>query len=454
MRLNPFKNLPNAKQVWAWGMYDLANQSFTLLIVTLFFSIYFQNRIAPDKATGKMMWGAAIAVSSGLVVLLGPLWGALADFSGRKKAWLSAMALGCGVLTVSLAFTSPGGPGMLWTAFILFVLANVMFMGGDNFLASFLPEIATRETMSRVSAIGWTMGYLGALLVLPIAGVIIALSGQNDAGFRIVFAFSGLWFLLNALPTLIFLKERKAPEKLPPGSSLLSAGFVRLAQTARDAPRFRELLVFLCVFFVYSCGMSTIIAFSGELAYQYLGAGTLFLAFCWVLSLIAGVGSVFTGVFQQRLGHRATLAASLVIWIVTSVGAAMLPAPGTGSTPWAIWLVGVGVGFGLGMTGNASRALVGVFTPAHKTAEFFSLWGMAYKMASMVGPPLYGVAFAAGGQTAGMLLVAAFFVLGLIGLVLVRVERGQRAAEEAERVFAHETDLRDVAAAARRREGE
>lgn len=452
MRLNPFKGLPNAKQVWAWGMYDLANQSYTLLIITLFYSIYFQNTVAATPERGKVLWGFAMGISSAVVVLLGPVLGALADFGGRKKAWLVAMGMGCSVLTLALALT---GAGNVWLAMALVIASNVMFMGGENFLAAFLPEIATRDTMGRVSAIGWTMGYIGAMLVLPIAGVILVTMKQSETSFRIVFAFAGLWFFVCALPTMLILRERKQPEPLPEGVTIATVGFVRLRDTVRELHRYRQLMRFLGAFFVYSIGMAAIIAFSGELAYQYLGAGAIFLGFCWVLSLIAGVGSASTSFFQRRFGHRGMLAMSLVVWIVTCIGAALMPPAGTGAPTWPIWLVGVGVGFGLGLTGNASRSLVGVFTPAHKTAEFFGLWGLAYKLATVVGPPAYGVVVWWGnrtggtsGQAWGMGLVAACFAVGLALLALVQVQPGRAAAEDAEREFADQADLSDTAAAA------
>ena len=108
MRLNPFRSLPNPRQVWAWGMYDLANQSFTLLIVTLFYAIYFQNTVAADPARGKFLWGIANGLSAGIIVVLGPVLGAMADFGGSKKRWLMGLALGCSGLTIALAFTGPG----------------------------------------------------------------------------------------------------------------------------------------------------------------------------------------------------------------------------------------------------------------------------------------------------------------------------------------------------------
>lgn len=417
-------------------MYDLANQSFTLIIVTLFFPIYLSQRIAATPEEGERSWGFAVGASSLVVVILGPIVGALADFGGRKKAWLTRLAVGCSAFTVALAFVGQGDVGL---AIGLFIVANMMFMAGENFLAAFLPEIADRDNLSRVSAIGWTMGYLGAMIVLPIAAVILIASGQSDTGFRIVFAFAGLWFLINAIPTMRILRERKAAETLPPGQTLWTIGFVRLWDSARSIGLYRSLAVFLLSFLVYSCGMSIIIAFAGVIAYKYLGAGALFLGFCWLLSFVAGVGSLTTGFIQHRVGYVATVAVSLVIWILTTVGAALLPPPpadpGNAPIPLLLWFVGLGVGLGLGLTGNASRTVVGVFTPAHKTAEFFGLWGLGYKLASVVAPPLYALISTSYGTPAGMAFTAAFFVIGLAILPFVNTPRGKGAVRLADRRF-------------------
>lgn len=449
MRLNPFRSLPNPRQVWAWGMYDLANQSFTLLIVTLFYAIYFQNTVAQTPAQGKFLWGLANGLSAAVIVVLGPIFGAMADFGGNKKRWLMGLALGCATLTIALAFTGPGGPAMVWAALAVFVLANVMFMAGENFLAAFLPEIASRDTIGKVSAIGWTMGYVGALLVLPIAGLILHLTGQSQRGFQLVFLFAGLWFFLNALPTLFFLNEKASPRRPTTEGSLAVTGMKRVVQTARHIPQFRELAKFLGAFFCYSCGMTAIIAFSGELAFQYLGAGAIFLVYCCVVAMLAGAGSISTALLQGRLTQRALVAGSLALWLVVAVGAALLPPPGSPGAGVAIWLIGAGVGLGLGMTGNASRALFGVFTPAHKTAEFFGLWGLGYKLAGMVGPPVYGAVASQAGVAPAMLMLAGFYGVGLALLAFVDVPAGRRAAEDAERAHAREIDAQDLAAAAR-----
>lgn len=434
--LNPFRGLSNPREVWAWGMYDLANQSFTLLINTLFFGIYFKDFVTVgNPGRGVYLFGLAFAVASLVVVLTSPLLGAMADFSGRKKTGLMVMGVGCALATAALALV---GPGDIALAFWVYALANVFFMGGENFLAAFLPEISTRDTMGRVSAIGWTMGYVGGLLCLPLALLIPGALGRSQPTpewFRWVFLFAGAWFFLNAIPTLLFLRERKRPETLPPGATIATVGFTRLAVTIRQAGRYRQLGRFLLVFLIYSCGMQVIIVFSGIIANQYLKSGKELVGFAWVLAAVAGVGSFGLGAFQDRIGHKRSLVIALAVWIVTALGAAALPSGG-GAPMWHFSLVGLGVGLGLGMAGTASRTLVGAMTPTHKTAEFFGLWGLAYKLAGAMGPPIYVWISATGGQQPAMLAVAATFIAGLIGVAFIRPEEGRRVAEDEDRRLA------------------
>lgn len=426
-RLNPFRGLANPREVWAWGMYDLANQSFTLLITTLFFGVYFKTRVVGDPARGEELWGRSFAVASLIVVCASPLLGALADFTASKKRMLIGLGLGCVALTCALAAVGPGETALAMT---LYIAANVLFMSGENFLGAFLPELSTRETVGRVSALGWTMGYVGALLCLPMSLLIPGVAAQTPEGFQRVFVFAGLFFLVGSIPTMLFLRERKTPEALPPGRSLLTIGFVRLAHTARNLGDYREIARFLSVFFVYSCGVQVVVVYSGIIAAKQLRDGKALVFFVWALAAVAGAGAYLAGMLQDRLGHRRMLAAALAVWLLTAIGGALMPP--SGGHLWMLYAVGAGVGVGLGLIGTASRAMVGSMTPAHKTAEFFGFWGLAYKAAGALGPYLYSEIAGSAGQQRGMLMVAACFALGLLGLLVVDEKAGAEAARRAE----------------------
>lgn len=441
-RLHPFRGLPNPREVWAWGMFDLANQSFTLLITTVFFGIYFKDFIVADPARGEALWGRSFSIAALIVVVLSPVAGAIADHTARKKRWLMSLAAACIGLTASFVVLGPGDVALAMT---LYIAANVCFMLGENFLGAFLPEVATRETMGRVSATGWTMGYIGALICLPLALLLPGVAQGTERGFRLVFIFAAVWFLLNAIPTSLYLRERGRIAPPEPGPAIV-AGFRRLAQTARELRHYRALATFLAVFVVYSCGVQVIIVFSAVIAKDYLPDQKQLILFIWALAAVSGAGSFVTAAVQDRVGHRRVISIALAVWLVTALGAATLPKGGAGPT-WAFWLVGVGVGLGLGTIGSASRALVGTMTPAHKAAEFFAFWGIAYKLAGAIGPWSFGEISAAAGRSAALLVIAGFFALGLAGLWFVDVGRGRRAAEEAERLAGPDAlDARDRAA--------
>jgi MFS transporter, UMF1 family len=252
------------------------------------------------------------------------------------------------------------------------------------------------------------------------------------------------------IPTALYLKERARPAPPTEPGSLLAIGFRRLAQTARQASRFRHLVRFLVIFFVYGMGVQTVVAFASIVARGYGFTGAELALFLLQLTITAGASSVFAGMYQDRLGHKRTVLLFLVVWVVTAVGMALLPdSEGGGGRKWMIWVLGNGVGLGLGGIGTASRTLVGVFTPAHRTAEFFGLWGLSYKLAGVVGVASFGYIKSSIGNTASFIALAAVFVAGLIGLLFIDERAGQQAARDAEIAEgAGQTDEYDVAAAA------
>lgn len=434
-RLNPLASLPNPREVWAWGMYDLANQSFQLLINTLLFSIYVAVYVAPEQAVpggptrGETAWSTFTAAALLLIVIASPVLGALADARSLRKEFLIATGLGAVVLTAALAAV---GPGMLWLAGALYITAAFLVGIGENFLGSFLPQLATPATMGRVSAIGWTMSYIGALVLLGLtAAVLFVFDASDPRQWRWIFVGAGAWFLLGMIPAILFLHER-IPAATPPaqraGGLIFAAALRRLASTAREARRYRQLIRFLAVFFVYSMGTWVVIYYASLIG-KRLGFGLPQLTLlAVVMAFTAGLGAVLAARYQDRIGHRLTVRLYLAAWVVSTLALAFLEmrttaAPQTG-TPAAFWLVSAGIGLALGGIGTASRAVVGVFTPAEKSAEFFGLWGMVYRLAGVAGVTLFGLVTARISPTAGLFLLTAFFGAGLILMSFVDEREG------------------------------
>ena len=145
-------------------MFDFANSSYTTIIVTVAFSLYFTRLVAPGKSA-DFLWSLGVSISNFLVILASPVLGAMADDMGRKKIFLFGSYVLCVAGTAALWFVLPGQAGLGLT---LFVLSNVGFALGENFAASFLPELSTPQNIGRISGFGWGLGYFGGLLCLVV----------------------------------------------------------------------------------------------------------------------------------------------------------------------------------------------------------------------------------------------------------------------------------------------
>lgn len=427
-RLNPFRGLENPKGVWAWGMYDLANQSFQLLINTLLFSIYVEQVVVVgDPQAGARLWSKMSSASLILVVILSPFMGALADHRALKRELLLGTGIVCAALTCALALVAPGQE---WMALALYIPAAVACGLGENFLGSFLPEISTPRNVGYVSALGWTMSYVGALALLAIVATVTFVLGRDrPEQFPPIFVFAGIWFGAGMIPALIFLRERAKP--VPTDRGAISSVIRRLVASAREAGQHRDLARFYMAFFVYSLGTLAVIYFLGIVGRSMgFGLGELMLM-ALVIAMTAGGAAAVTARLQDRVGHRRTISAFLGAWIVAC---ALIAVAQVGGAPaWAFWPLAGVVGVALGGIGTSSRAMVGAFTPEARAGEFFGLWGMIYKLAGAVGVLAYGYvstlpADRAVGQAIGMGMLSLFFAVGLALLWRVDEKRGMAGA--------------------------
>ncbi len=430
-KLNPFSGLSNPKEVWAWGMYDFANQSFTLLINTLLFAVYFKEVVVNDEARGDRLWAILFSSSMFLVVLASPVIGAIADARCWRKEVLMISGMFCIAGTCGLALVRPD---MIWLAALLYIPANSMYQIGENALASFLTDVATSRNIGRVSAIGWTMGYIGALCLLAITFAAMLLFDLKAVGsWRPFFLFAGIWFLLGMIPSAMILREHKRPI-VRLRENVVADAFVRMGETVRHAANYRQLSMFLIAFFVYAFGIQTVIAFASILARKFGFEDTQLVLFVAQITLTAGIASAATSFFQDRIGAKLTIQIYLVVWIVSTVSLAILSGV-NGLPEWLLWVIGNGIGFGLGGTGTASRAMVARFTPRHKSAEFFGLWAVSFKLAAAIGVLSFGLVKSGLGDTWALVLLAGFFVVGFALLLPVNETRGVRAAQRATREY-------------------
>lgn len=413
---------PSRREILSWAMFDFANSSYTTIIVTVAFGVYFTRLVAPP-GQGDALWGQGIAVANLIVLLLSPIVGAIADDSGRKKLFLFFSYATCIAGTGLLWFATPGRVGLALT---LFVISLIGFSFGENLAGAFLPEISTSKNIGKISGLGWGLGYFGGLVSLLLVRPLLAgdFAESNLQNLRLAWVVTAAFFLVAALPTFLFLKER-TPRGTSTFGRYVKDGFLRLAETARSVRHFSEVARFLVVFCLYSAGLNSVVAFAGIFAANTLGFsfGELILLFI-LLQLSSAGGAFLFGGLQDRFGATLTIQVTLGLWILVCAGTYMV------QTKQGFWVVALFAGLGIGSLQSASRALVGLMAPPEKSAEFFGFWGLAGKTAYMIGPLIFGlIASQTGSQRVAMLSTAAFFLLGLIGMSFVNEKRGLAAAQ-------------------------
>jgi len=154
-----------SREIFGFMMFDFANSSYTTVIITAVFNLYFVQVVVNQANRGELLWSITLSISYAIVVILGPIFGALADYSGSKKRFLFFTYLLCVIFTGLLFFIKPG---YIVPAIVFIVLSNVGYAASENFVSSFLPDIAGEHDMGRISGYAWSFGYVGGLLSLVI----------------------------------------------------------------------------------------------------------------------------------------------------------------------------------------------------------------------------------------------------------------------------------------------
>ena len=427
------------RELWAWAMYDFANSGYTTVVITALFNAYFVAVVAGNAPWATFAWTAALSASYLLIVLSAPLIGAYADLRAAKKKLLALTTAGCVLFTALLYFAQPD---TLWLAVVCVILSNFFFGSGENLIAAFLPELSKARAMGRVSGWGWSLGYIGGLVSLGLCQMYVTWAqaqGQTAEQFMpVTMLITAGIFALASIPTFLVLRERTTPRMIESGitkvgtieAATIRMAWLRVWQTLRHLRQFADLRRFLLCSLFYQAGIQAVITLTAVYAHQAMGftiQQTLLLVL--VVNITAALGAFLFGHFQDRIGHVRSIALTLAGWIATILLA------WAAHEPTLFWVAANVAGLCLGASQSAGRALVGVLAPPSRAAEFFGLWGLAVKLASIAGPLTYGAAtwLTGGDHRQALLVTGSYFIVGLILLFGVNAARGRRAALRAER---------------------
>jgi UMF1 family MFS transporter len=414
------------REVFGWAMYDFANSGFTTVVITAVFAAYFVGGIAQKAEWATFAWTAALSVSYAIVMLTMPSIGAYADLRAAKKRLLMMTTAGCVMATAALALAEPGSVAL---AIVLIIVANTFYSWGESLTAAFLPELARTEALGKVSGWGWGFGYFGGMLSLGLClGYVIWAQGQGIKAEQFVpvtMLVTAVIYGAASLFTFRLLKERAQPNPAALQQNGLRASLARLRRTFAQARQYRDFMWLLACAVFYQGGVAVAIALAAIYAEQVIGFApqeTMVLIF--VLNLAAAGGALAWGYFQDRVGHKLALGVTLVGWIATCIIAAIT------TTKGGFWYAAAIAGLCMGSSQSAGRAMAGMFAPQRQLGEFYGLWTFAIRLASIIGPLSYGaITWATGGdQRTAILSTAVLFVVGLVLLQPVNVQRGRAAA--------------------------
>lgn len=435
--------------VFAWMLFDWANQPFQTLIVTFIFAPWFVAEVVGDPVRGQALWGAATSLGGVTVALLAPFLGAIADRTGGRKRWVLAFSvpyvLGCAGFWLA-------EPGMANPRIVLVVYV-VAYLGsefGQVFTNAMLPGLGPRSEIGRISGSGWALGYLGGLVSLILVLALLAPAPGSDLTLlgippilgldaaagepaRATGPLSSLWYLVFALP--LFLYTPDEPPRREPGA--IRAGLRDLAGTFRVARRHRSFFAFLIASMVYRDALVALFAFGGIYAAGVLGWGLFQLGvFGIVAAGIGALGAWIGGRADRAFGPRPVIVASICLLIAVGVAALLttrtqvlgIPVGPDSRLPDHLFMAAGGL---LGAAGGAlqaaSRTLL-VHQAENRIAptQAFGLYALSGKATAFIGPGLIAATTAAtGSQRLGVSPVILLFLIGLLLLYWVKTDNEQ-----------------------------
>jgi MFS transporter, UMF1 family len=428
------------REILGWAMFDFANQAYTLLIITVVFGDLYTRIVVgdgPDYRLGNLLWSLSLSTSYLLVVVCAPIAGAVMDHAAAKKRFLFASYLLTVVTTAALYFVAPGyallGVGLI-------ILSNFAYSIGEAFIASFLPDLGPPRDLGRISGFGWALGYVGGLVATAFALLVLGeVSEENFERIRWVGPFAAVFFLVAAIPTFLWLRERGTPLRVPSLSESVRIGLARVRGTVARVQAHRDLAVLLISVFFAMNGIYVIIAFTFIYGAQVVGwdesvRATMFV----IVQVSAAAGALGFGWIQDRIGAARTYRITLVLWMVSVVLIHQTPtlarvleqALGLGWEAQHVFLVvGCAAGMSLGACQSATRTLVGLFAPLARAAELFGFWGLTMKLAGASGLLVVGVLQGLFGLRAAVLFCVVLFFAAWVVAWRVDQERGEAAAE-------------------------
>lgn len=409
------------KDAISWALYDWANSAFATTVMAGFFPIFYKSYWASDLSNleSTAMVGYANSLSGLIVVLLAPILGAYADIGTKRKKLLLLFA-SLGILCTASFYFIPQGEWML--AAVLYAIAAVGFSGGNVFYDSLIVSVSDNENRNRVSALGYSLGYLGGGLLFLINVImflnpqLFGIESQSNA-VLLSFFMVAVWWAFFSVPLLRNVKEEDSERENPRFIQALKQSFNEVYQTLSEVRKYKNVAIFLLAYWFYMDGIDTIVRMATAYGTD-IGLDAASMITALILTQFVGFPSTLIfGYFADRLGFKKILTIGILIYILISIFASRI------TTAAEFYAMAIVVGLVMGGVQAVSRAYFSSIIPKDKEAQFFGFYNLVGKSAVVAGPALLAwISMIFNTPRAGILGLLVLFIPGLILLWMIPKE--------------------------------
>ncbi|HMU08613.1 MAG TPA: MFS transporter [Ferruginibacter sp.] len=420
------------KVINGWAMYDWANSVYNLVITTTFFPAYYAAvtglKNFPDGITfmGRRFVNTelkdyVLAFGFLIIALLSPVLSSIADYKGNKKNFMRFFCY-MGALSCSLLYFFDKSHVTL--GLMCFMFAGIGFYGSQVFYNSYLPEIAAEKDMDRISARGYTMGYIGSVLMQLVGFALVMTMEDKGLALTITFLLVGIWWVAFAQITFSRLpispkSERKARKHV------LVNGFHELKLVWQQVVHMPVLKRFLTAFFFYSMGVQTVMLVAIDFGIKELKLpDEKLIITAVIIQLVAIAGAIAMSRLSAKYGNIKVLLFTVFLWIGVCIAGYFI------TTEMHFYILASLVGLVMGGIQSLSRSTYSKLMPQTKdTASFFSFYDVTEKFAIVIGLFSFGLIE---GLTHSMrnslLALITFFALGFLLLLTTQAAQKNKTA--------------------------
>lgn len=418
----------------AWAFYDWANSVYSLTIASAIFPIFYNQLFEKDhpyvEVFGSTFKNSALIsfVTAGaflVVAFTSPLLSGIADFAGNKKNFMRFFNYLGAISCVGLFWFEKSGTE-LYLGLLCYFLGLIGFWGSLVFYNSYLPDIAFEEQQDAISAKGYSLGYIGSVVLLVINLVMVMMPDTLGItamqAMRYSFISVGIWWIGFSQYTYFYLPKGNAKaDKVT--RDVIFNGFRELKRVWKELGHNIRLKRYLASFFVYSMAVQTVMLVATyfgaqEIQWESEEQSTIGLIICILLiQLVAVAGAFFTSRASAKFGNVPTLVAINAFWALLCAAAFFI------TKPMEFYVMAAFVGLVMGGIQSLSRSTYSKFLPeTQDTASYFSFYDVAEKIGIVIGMLIYGaIDQITGSPRFAIVFLAAFFVIGV--LLLRRIPR-------------------------------